>query len=747
MLDAYKSGPIIGSFIHESPLNGKVIQLDFNKYYTSILKDLKYIPVVNSFDNFEDYNGEIINDNNLYFCEKLNDDYNYPLQKLSLCYGVNIRGLTNITIISYLKISKIKESNSDGIVQKIYDNKEITVKMKKDIFNHIVGKYNKQKNDRHYTSMTTDFKEALDVKTSYGGRIIPLNHEGKNYYINYIRNSNELSQGFRLISLYIYDTAHKILLDLKNKLNSYGLKSYYCNTDCLHIEDNNEKLGLFMKENNELFQYTHKDNYDAIGKLKIETKYFTNDSLIKKKELINIYETIKEHNVINNIELNDEFNRDELSEKINEFNHLIIKATCAGAGKTSAFTYNAEKIKENTLFITPYNALCFDLRKKGHKAITLHKLLGLRFDGEEGTNCKSFDITNIQRIVFDEIYLYPVSSLEKIKEFMTRHNDKIFNATGDEFQLSPIQDSLTVSNTQSYYNKIITSLFPNVITLNENKRCKTDEDRQRIKDLTLKIRKSDSKHKIINILKEYGIKLIYDTEEIDTEKNVCALNRTCESVNELMYNKLHPENKYYIYQDLICRKSFKQKSKQIGFVNFTYTILDMDERNDRYTLSDGENDNITITKEQLITNFKLPYARTCHSLQGLSVDEKLTIFDLNHWMVDNNWIYTAITRTTDLNNIQFYINNYKNDGLSESLNKIKRDIENHKIADKNARREVIGEYVDHEWVINKLKNNNKCFICQKEICDDFSIDRINNNLSHTKSNCQVICLRCNTSKH
>jgi hypothetical protein len=76
-------------------------------------------------------------------------------------------------------------------------------------------------------------------------------------------------------------------------------------------------------------------------------------------------------------------------------------------------------------------------------------------------------------------------------------------------------------------------------------------------------------------------------------------------------------------------------------------------------LSDGDED-FTISKENLITNFKMPYARTCHSLQGLSVDEKLTIFDLNHFMVDNSWIYTAITRTNDLNIIQFYINCLEN---------------------------------------------------------------------------------------
>ena len=46
----------------------------------------------------------------------------------------------------------------------------------------------------------------------------------------------------------------------------------------------------------------------------------------------------------------------------------------AGAGKTSDFTYNAKKSKEQTLSATPYNALSFELRKQGLKSITLHKI-------------------------------------------------------------------------------------------------------------------------------------------------------------------------------------------------------------------------------------------------------------------------------------------------------------------------------------------------------------------------------------
>ena len=56
---------------------------------------------------------------------------------------------------------------------------------------------------------------------------------------------------------------------------------------------------------------------------------------------------------------------DETCDYINKINDLIIKADIAGAGKTSAFTYNAKNSNEQTLIVTPYNALSFELRKQG----------------------------------------------------------------------------------------------------------------------------------------------------------------------------------------------------------------------------------------------------------------------------------------------------------------------------------------------------------------------------------------------
>ena len=56
-------------------------------------------------------------------------------------------------------------------------------------------------------------------------------------------------------------------------------------------------------------------------------------------------------------------------------------------------------------------------------------------------------------------------------------------------------------------------------------------------------------------------------------------------------------------------------------------------------------------------HFKLPYAATCHSCQGLSISDKITIFDSNVPHTDRHFVWTAITRATDLKNITIFEHN------------------------------------------------------------------------------------------
>jgi len=535
----------------------------------------------------------------------------------------------------------------------------------------------------------------------------------------------------------VYDTAHRRLFDLKAKVESYDLQVYRCNTDCLCIENNKEKFNVFYNENKNLFDELE------IGKLKIKNYSINGGSLLCVKRFNDVYDYMtkpynKEFTLVN------EFDNNEINQVIDKNNKLIIKADIAGAGKTTSFINYIEKYDKNALFICPWNSLCFNLKSKGLDAMTLDKVIGLRFNGQDFKEGKGLDINDYDMVVFDEIYLYDTYKLQYIKDLMDKYNHISFYATGDENQNKPIE-TLNINDCKAYYNNIISSMFFNNITLHENKRCKTDEDRLKIKLITDAIRNSKSKEEAITIIKN-NFKIIYNEKDIKTFKNVVALNRTAEWVNNLIHKPFEGEV-YYIGLNLICRKTYVSKAMRLT-VNNTYEIIDID--NGMYCITDGDSF-FQVDKKMLDTYFRLSYARTCHSYQGMSEDEAITIFDINHFMVDIDWIYTAITRATSIENIYIFMGKSPFEmNIFKLKEQIRHMIDGHKHSDAMNDRIMINEkFVTVEWTLKQLKNN-RCCECNQYMdisnAECFSIDRIDNALGHYEYNCRVICRRCNNAK-
>jgi hypothetical protein len=146
MLDSYPKPPLVCDFEGHS-FGEEVGMLDFNKYYTSILSGMEQFPSVNSFDDFMNYDGSKLDKYTIYFVEKLNDDGCYPLMKYSLCYGMNLVDVQNIKLLAMLRPSKLTKSNSADVINRIWANEKLDVKMKKDIPNHIVGLWDKKKTE------------------------------------------------------------------------------------------------------------------------------------------------------------------------------------------------------------------------------------------------------------------------------------------------------------------------------------------------------------------------------------------------------------------------------------------------------------------------------------------------------------------------------------------------------------------------------------------------------------------------
>jgi len=157
--------------------------------------------------------------------------------------------------------------------------------------------------------------------------------------------------------------------------------------------------------------------------------------------------------------------------------------------------------------------------------------------------------------------------------------------------------------------------------------------------------------------------------------------------------------------------------------------------------------------------FKLPYANTCDSVQGCTIENEYTIFDCNTPYVDRYFIWTAITRTDDLNKVNIFIHPKKEIiKLIKSRYKqyIESKIKNYKLQDKRGGREFNkDEYIDLGWINNELMRYEKrCPICkdffkihfENEFECNITVDRINNSKPHVKSNCRLICLHCNVTK-
>lgn len=225
-----------------------------------------------------------------------------------------------------------------------------------------------------------------------------------------------------------------------------------------------------------------------------------------------------------------------------------------------------------------------------------------------------------------------------------------------------------------------------------------------------------------------------------------ALNATASWVNGLIHEPLDNEV-YYEGLELICKQSLKF-GKIRSCVNGTYQIINIED--DVFTLTDWDT-TIDVSKEMIKAHFSLPYARTCHSYQGMSEDEALTIFDIQHFMVDNDWVYTAITRATSLSQIYIYTGSYPyQDSLKKLKWEITKRIDAHKTSDALNDKPFFGKYVSVEWVLKKLKKCKLCKFCNKHFDasnpESFSIDRKDNNIGHLEMNCQIICRRCNVSK-
>jgi hypothetical protein len=206
-------------------------------------------------------------------------------------------------------------------------------------------------------------------------------------------------------------------------------------------------------------------------------------------------------------------------------------------------------------------------------------------------------------------------------------------------------------------------------------------------------------------------------------------------------NKKLPEQ-FQVGENITCKKYLKLKEGTLN-QNIEFKIISILKniyKIENITTLDIFDLKIDTIHEYFISS----YASTCHSYQGSSTDEKITIFDYSSQFITAEWLYVACTRCTDFNNVYYYngpsLWNFKIEEFA------RKKINNYKQQDIKAGREITTDYINIEWFKKFLKS--PCHICGETIAQkDFTADRINNDICHTIDNCKACCLKCNVSNH
>ena len=329
--------------------------------------------------------------------------------------------------------------------------------------------------------------------------------------------------------------------------------------------------------------------------------------------------------------------------------------------------------------------------------------------------------------------------------------------------------------------------------MQENKRLNNDADKQKLVKLQQDL--FDDEKQVAKTLREN----FRFTNKIETLNNISCRNNIAEEVSINVRKKLNKTSEYEVGEVLLCKKFIKTKAyrklkndkgvKKIGKYNLNnnckYEIVE--NNGDLITLKEthydfvelstiDEDDDITIIKnkgesamisydvfvelprQMIEQRFIYNYCRTGHSLQGVTLKEKMTVFDHRFLERDQDklrkWIWVAVTRATSFDQVLIFGGGDVefNDQLWQMYMKDK--ITQYKNQDKKAGRGINAEsYITTEWLDNAVTGI--CYFCHNSFDLSFkgckvdcnlTADRIDDTLGHELNNIRACCNYCNTRK-
>jgi len=554
---------------------------------------------------------------------------------------------------------------------------------------------------------------------------------GDPLYVLVIKAEALLKNGFRYIKELLLQHHNHKLKQAWNTLTQNNINIYSVKTDCFTIRASDLERALTLLPFDQGHGTWRVSKMDDIN--------YPYEKLTIRQARSFSYSNLK----TTEIKIKDEWNTEELCEIFEKHRRVMVRAEYAGCGKSFACKA-MEKRGHKVLFVCPTNKLAQNNNEHG---ITLHNFFGIGMHADRMVS--KFDASGYDVIVFDEIYFANIRMLVRIRNYCLANPDKIIVATGDTNQLECIDLIANNIDYDEYMTHCIDTIFPYNLTLKENKRLKSKKDRKTLIDFKRDC--FDESIPLVEVVKRY----FRQTDEITTTNNIAYMNSTCERVAKEVREKLGKKGPYEVGEKLVCRK-FVKEGKHKFKVNFEFTISKVTPHD--LTLKDESTDEeMEIGRNTADRYFIHSYCRTCHSFQGSSIDDQITILDWRFKFVNRKWLYTAVTRATELKNVMFYSGRTANHTMQDE-----RQLDRYLIAkvahyrkqDRDAGRKIrIESYLTPEWLKAQYgKNCSGCGDCLTfeikgiQVLSNLTADRFDNGLDHSLDNIVPLCCSCNQRK-
>ena len=758
-----------------------LVEIDRCKAFTWAFNQITKIPIFNPFDSWKVWDSTLdinklssltlykveVSKGNMFFNKKFNIIYGKFLRKMDL---------SNIKIIYYKQPSYIHKVDYKGIVNELWEtqlgcNEDDDKQIKKKIANINFGMLEKSNNTAQRSVVFNSLKEACHYQRKYGGRIYALEEEirrakrldwdsddeeeyeeeedyndeptfGETYYVLNTTDRQKLVNGFRYIKELLLQYHNFAMYEAYTKLVANNVKVYGVKSDAFSIHQ--DDLTRVTGKPNHFIKTLREGilNFEsAIGNWRVSTSrinYPTEKYKFKYNQLIQI--PLQENA---SLDVVDEWDTETICKQIIPNSPCVIRAKYPGSGKSFIGAY-FKNLGYNVLTVVPHNRLSQEIEGK---ATTLNMFFSIPVN--KGDDLPCFDHSAYDVIFFDEIFMSNIYIYNKIRQFVKNNPDKIIIGAGDTKQLQPINDLTNTQPHDQYADMCIDKIFKYSMYLKISKRVSDDEQRKKLDDAY-----TDMWIKEMPVDKWVQKHARY-TSEINAEHmNIAYTNIRCKSVSDEVRKKLGKKGLYEVGEEIICRLYLRDGDAKFN-ANIRYKILCI---NSRYIVIENIKDKkqYTLTEELLNKHFRYGYCATCHSCQGASINNSITIHEWNKsYLVSRAWIWTAYTRARDFNKVAFFKNEKADEKMEKQLliNYLKNKIEGYKKQDMKAGRELNEDnYVDVNFCMERLKGTcQKCGgdfhieIKKGALSSNFTCQRVDNNFSHTKDNCVAYCNYCNCS--